>query len=790
MDNRFQAIPIGDIQLYDNDIPSLYGGNYEITVTQTLTNISQDKTSVTQKFAVYAPQFMLDPSEVLAVYPPAGSTGQFADTLPHMLLYEPALPWERKMPTPETPWLALLIFQEDELSDGLDSPTRSITTTVADFLHMSGQILTPTLTKEIDVADTQVCQFIKLSTTVFQAITPRLTELPFLAHVRQVNTSDKVTLRTNEQGTSAVIVGNRFPAVDLSKDKPTASKNIVHLVSLEGLTQYLVDEPVFTRSGKNDGTTIYDTIALLSLASWTFQCLPDPHENFQGLLLHLLYEEYNPGTGLHQPTNMWLRRPPPQLDTHDPKSANSAVVKRIQDGFVPLAYHTRTGEETFAWYRGPLVPLLTMPLQKANPFFTADAALIYDRSAGVFDLSLASAWNIGRALALADKSFGQELLHFRQRAHRLIDRLYDRLQRDHFATPEDIAQLAQQNLIQASFLQALNAQLLADIANINTTSRDSWVVLSVAEQADDPEPDPDPKTALECFLADPTIQQVILSLVKDDVDPIARWLARLALLYSVPFDYLVADPAMLPIESLRFFYLDINWLEALLDGALSIGMESSRQTVFAQMTRGLLQESALAVMKTLRNDLLAITPQSVSADETIMTGLLLRSALVSGWPNLAIHPYDKSGTLLNILRMDHLSTDVLLCIFLGIPDHIEISEPQEGLRFGVDEQGKIELRNLMPPQKEGDAPVGEPLNVTFQISDPSGKPTPYLRPHSRVLQLAPTSQDGLLQQLKAHLVAAGQKLDHLSPTGFAVQMIKAPQQLTFDSQTVSGERAW
>ena len=49
------------------------------------------------------------------------------------------------------------------------------------------------------------------------------------------------------------------------------------------------------------------------------------------------------------------------------------------------------------------------------------------------------------------------------------------------------------------------------------------------------------------------------------------WLTRLGLLEGVPFNYLVPDEAMLPPESLRFFYLDPNWTSALLDGAMSIG---------------------------------------------------------------------------------------------------------------------------------------------------------------------------------------------------------------------------
>ena len=50
-----------------------------------------------------------------------------------------------------------------------------------------------------------------------------------------------------------------------------------------------------------------------------------------------------------------------------------------------------------------------------------------------------------------------------------------------------------------------------------------------------------------------------------------RFLARLRLLHGVPFTYLVPDAELLPIESIRFFYIDRAWTDALVQGALSVG---------------------------------------------------------------------------------------------------------------------------------------------------------------------------------------------------------------------------
>ena len=42
-----------------------------------------------------------------------------------------------------------------------------------------------------------------------------------------------------------------------------------------------------------------------------------------------------------------------------------------------------------------------------------------------------------------------------------------------------------------------------------------------------------------------------------------KFLARLRLLHGVPFSYLVPDANLLPPESIRFFYIDRAWTDAL-----------------------------------------------------------------------------------------------------------------------------------------------------------------------------------------------------------------------------------
>jgi len=84
--------------------------------------------------------------------------------------------------------------------------------------------------------------------------------------------------------------------------------------------------------------------------------------------------------------------------------------------------------------------------------------------------------------------------------------------------------------------------------------------------------------------------------------------------------------------------------------------------------------------------------------------------------------------MLSILRMDHLSPTVLLCIFDGVPAEVELSEPQEGFGFGVDEDGNAVLRNLVPPSGAKTTPIGAAIGQQpFLVRDMTGANNAYMR---------------------------------------------------------------
>lgn len=176
--------------------------------------------------------------------------------------------------------------------------------------------------------------------------------------------------------------------------------------------------------------------------------------------------------------------------------------------------------------------------------------------------------------------------------------------------------------------------------------------------------------------------------VPEDIPPaLADWLARLRLLYGVPFNYLVPHESLLPQESVRFFYIDRAFLDRLVDGALSVGKTGTKEEAHHHGVK-----PALHARLDLEEQVYRRRLRSEHVDEDLivrgeLTGLLLRSEAVSGWPGLEVKAYagaDEKSAKLRLLRMDRLAPDILICIFRGVPQTVDIEEPREGLQFGFD----------------------------------------------------------------------------------------------------------
>ena len=269
------------------------------------------------------------------------------------------------------------------------------------------------------------------------------------------------------------------------------------------------------------------------------------------------------------------------------------------------------------------------------------------------------------------------------------------------------------------------------------------------------------------------------------------WLAQIVLLNGVPASHLIANPNLLPQDAIRFFYIDQNWINALVDGALSVGIQSTTDVAVTSALHPDLHREAKARAPMIRSRLLGVADESAPPPEQIWTGFLLRSAVVYAYPGLEVTAFanktsisgtddgdgkpDYAGTdPLTLLRMDRLAPDVLIAIFNGAAALVQINEPPEGLAFGVQDLNGSDVFQLRG--------LGETWTdnvVHWQAGEQIPKATaaiPYRDQSQRTVDVSSlfTTLPGQLAAQQAH-----QASNPFGPADLALQMISLPEQKKF-----------
>lgn len=376
-----------EIEFISNHLPAMESGNYSISVTQTLKHKGGAAiarfTSKDLNFVVQGARFRLEPQDIAAVFPPAGSLGDHQNVLPHVVLRRSTLPWEREAAPGRTSaaaptWLALLLISEDDVTP-LPTPQ---TVTLGKQLQATGDDGYWTgLSKESGQSDSDQITVIDLPVSLLAKIMPTTDDLTLLAHVRA--TADAHGNLTE----TAVVMGNRLP--------PAGKLSMAYLVSVENrydqgpadLTQPNSTKGKFRFPGGNASAARF-----VVLKSWRFSC-SNPEHSFVGLL-----------NGLDASKPLTL-----------PPTGNAGADALLADGRVPVPHHLRGGSRGYGFYRGPLVPTAGPPnaVASGSASTTADALLRFDADTRMFDVSYAAAWELGRLLTLADQRISTALLQWK-----------------------------------------------------------------------------------------------------------------------------------------------------------------------------------------------------------------------------------------------------------------------------------------------------------------------------------------------------------------------------------------
>lgn len=175
-------------------------------------------------------------------------------------------------------------------------------------------------------------------------------------------------------------------------------------------------------------------------------------------------------------------------------------------------------------------------------------------------------------------------------------------------------------------------------------------------------------------------------------------LSKYSLLYEVPFIYLVPEDGLLPEESIRFFELDPYWIQSLLDGACSIGRNTEYDYSHDEV---LIQTAYRCAMGNNAQVRPQLVPERNGAEKrpdtgNIYSGFLLRSNIVSDYNGLDIvGEGEPDGDLeaagedkkLMLVRLEQLSSTVMLGIFSGRLHTVRIAQPRESLHLGISKIG-------------------------------------------------------------------------------------------------------
>ena len=764
------GVPIGDIQFYEAIIPPLDDGVYTVHATQTLTNLpGKDPTinPVTFEFSVRGPRFKLNPSDTFSVFPPSSPPTPYEGQIPHVVVSRRTLPWERLLAPGQprsTPWLALLTVSEED-TGGIPKVASG---TVRDLIAVAGGGKRPATiggsalkASDLDAGESldDPCNYVDLPAALFATLAPRLDDVPLLVHARGVNTGNKPIEGIVANGVYSVIVGNRV--------SHASALNGAFLVSLERFQDLLTGQvPAGILS-----------VRLVVLYSWLFRMGgEDPFDTLMSAAHSGLLAVDSPATTEERIGAQCIRKPmtisPPVPGS--PTFPDDTVSYALQSGYAALSHDLRDGSRAFSWYRGPLIPYqlgLVLNSDSSIPMFrNADELLRYNPESGLFDTTYAAAFQLGRLLALQNETFLSTLrTYFHEiKGHSL--RLATRKAlvatgRIPLDLPAAIPDLLRRGVVLDATVHWLAANAIRTLNAVATKG-----------SGGDPQDGTiDDRTGsgtgtrfsrLHGLLSDETYRAELLASAPPPPETVLQWLADLVLLTGVPFEYLVPDERMLPQESLRFFFVDENWIERLLDGALSVVGRTKLDQLLGDVLRALVRRPVLdSAVASVRPRLLG-TRSAATEPEKLnwpLTGFLARSVVVDHWKGIVIEnsSRDNPRDSLTTLRLDRPAQGVLLGLYNGSLGSITFKHPPESLHFGIDGQ-EDSPRTWQQKLRRLDTGLYESGKVEIKFHDQG----------QQVIDVGATRSE-----MQAALV---EKPARFTSAELAIEMIESPKSVTFE----------
>ncbi|KAI1055788.1 hypothetical protein LB506_009201 [Fusarium annulatum] len=577
-------------RLYAYEIPPMPPGEYEIITTQEVkSGKDTEKLISTQPVTVKACQpYAIPPELVHSFYPPNLRTVS-ATTLPHVVL-KGATPWERSQTynpgTAPTPWIALLLFTDDDLcvppevtSAARPSVTRSFTLPLSLFNSNRSKWCHKNEYSDTDVpvkgdGSPATADFLFVKSSAFkmyferqdstgkteQQAVPDLDRYKLLTYITDSGVKDDSGHVTNKLST---LIGHRARPYTLG-DQPV--KVYAHIISIETL-----DGRIDWKAASQASATV----ALVSLFSWTFTWEKNNASQDLEMFKHLADQK--------NIRPLAIKIPPTDPNKPDDPSA-AWVRRRVTEGYTIVRHRDIAGESSMALYRGPLIPGQSRKARIKPSVHGTDLQII-DTSARILDISYNTAWELGRTLAGRDAKFSSAIAYLRRKlCMKAVTKSKD-------AESEDANIMHKASDVVSSTLERLDGLFKGSVAAKMTglprngedaTNVARWQVPSHTATSMAAAPGVMTFEKLRRHLdsaAKPYLKEKTAELCQDQ--PFVSSLPQLGLVFNwlidnlmslklVPATYLFPDPAVLAKESVNCFLVDDTWIDALVDGAMSL----------------------------------------------------------------------------------------------------------------------------------------------------------------------------------------------------------------------------